>query len=124
MYKKPVAIWSLLVIAVLMIGSSAFPAMSQSPRPVSALVKIDLRAEGDLQRIEARKLAVYAHLTTEDEDYLIAGVTEEDLAFLTSQGLAYRLLDEEFVPGGVLSGLPAPRRPVVLDLTAWQAPLL
>ncbi|MBC8248921.1 MAG: M28 family peptidase, partial [Anaerolineales bacterium] len=122
MYKKPVAIWSLLVIAVLMIGSSAFPAMSQSPRPVSALVKIDLRAEGDLQRIEARKLAVYAHLTTEDEDYLIAGVTEEDLAFLTSQGLAYRLLDEEFVPGEYY--LVYPRHADQLSLISQHGKLL
>ena len=64
-----------------------------------ALVKIDLRAEGDLQRIEAGQIAVYAHLTTEDEDYLIAGASENDLAFLASQDLAYRVLDEEFVPG-------------------------
>jgi hypothetical protein len=58
-----------------------------------------LWAEGDLQRIEARELAVYAHLTTEDKDYLIAGVTEDDLAFLASQGWTYRVLDEEFIPG-------------------------
>jgi len=97
MNKKLAVIWSLLLIAVSGVcGSSA---MSQAPQPVPVLVKIDLRAEGDLQRVEAGGLAVYAHLTTGDEDYLIAGVTQDDLASLASQGLAYRVLDEEFVPG-------------------------
>ena len=97
MNKKLAAVWSLLLIAVLSVcGSSA---MSQGPKPVPVLVKIDLRAEGDLQRVEAGALAVYAHLTAGDEDYLIAGVTQDDLASLASQGLAYRVLDEEFVPG-------------------------
>ncbi|MGA9351773.1 MAG: M28 family peptidase [Anaerolineae bacterium] len=100
MKKKPVATWSLFLIVVFIVGGSSFPALSQGPRPVSALVKIDLGAEGDLQQVEASGLAVYAHLTTEDEDYLIAGVTKDDLAFLASQGLAYRVLDEELVPGG------------------------
>jgi hypothetical protein len=99
MNKKLTAICSLLIIAAFIVGGSAFPAMSQGPQPVSALVKVDLRTEDDLQRIEAREIAVYAHLTTEDEDYLIAGVTEDDLAFLASQGLTYRVLDEELIPG-------------------------
>ncbi len=98
MNKKLAAKWCLLLVAVLIVGGSAFPAMSQGPQP-AALVKIDLKAKGDLQRIEAGGLAVYAHLTTEDEDYVIAGATEDDLASLASQGLTYRVLDEEFVPG-------------------------
>ena len=89
---------SLLIIVVFIVGGSALPAMSQPPQPVPVLVKIDL-AEGDLRRVEASGLAVYAHLTTEDEDYLIAGATQDDLASLASQGLIYRVLDEEFVPG-------------------------
>jgi len=107
MNKTLAAKWSLLIIAVLIVGGGAFPAASQGPRSApafrraqdSTLVKIDLRTEDDLQRAEARELAVYAHLTTEDEDYLIAGVTPDDLSSLTSQGLAYHVLDEEFVPG-------------------------
>jgi len=97
MNKKLAALWSLFLIAVFIVGGRS--AMSQGPRPVPALVKINLAAEGDLQRVEAGGLAVYAHLTTEDEDYLIAGATEGDLAFLTSQGLTYRVLDDEFAPG-------------------------
>jgi hypothetical protein len=96
MNKKLAAKWCLLLIAVLIVNGSS--AMSQSPQP-AALVKIDLRTKGDLQRVEAGGLAVYAHLTTGDEDYLIAGATEDDLASLASQGLAYRVLDKEFVPG-------------------------
>ncbi len=98
MNRKLAALWCLLLIAVLIVGGSTFPAMSQGPQP-AALVKIDLRTEGDLQRVEAGGLAVYAHLTTGDEDYLVAGATEDDLASLASQGLAYRVLDEELAPG-------------------------
>jgi hypothetical protein len=94
--------------------------MSQGP--ATALVKIDLRAEGDLQRIEASGLAVYAHLTTEDEDYLIAGATEEDLTFLASQGLAYHILDEEFAPGEYY--LVYPRRADQLSLISQYGRLL
>ena len=43
-------LWSSLLIAV-SIGGSVLPVMSQDPWPVSALVKIDLGAEGDLQRM-------------------------------------------------------------------------
>jgi hypothetical protein len=97
MDKKLIAICSLLLITVFIASGSS--AMSQWAQPVSVLVKIDLRAEGDLQRVGASGLAVYAHLTTQDEDYLIAGATQDDLASLVSQGLAYRILDEELVPG-------------------------
>ena len=107
MSKKLVALWSLVLIAV-SIGGGVLPVMSQGPRPVSALVKIDLGAEGDLQRVEAGGLAVYARLTTQDEDYLIAGATEDGLAFLTKQGLTYRTLDEEFVPGEYYLVYPRP----------------
>ena len=107
MTKKLAAIWSLLLIAVCIVGGNS--AMSQGPGSVPALVKIDLRTEGDLQRVEARGLAVYAHLTTGDEDYLIAGATQDDLASLASQGLTYRLLDEEFVPGEYYLVYPSTR---------------
>jgi hypothetical protein len=122
MNKKLTAICSLLFIAAFIVGGSAFPAMSQSSQPVSVLVKVDLRTEGDLQRIEARKLAVYAHLTTEDEDYLIAGVTEDDLAFGASQGLTYRVLDEELVPGEYY--LVYPRHADQLSLISQHGRLL
>jgi hypothetical protein len=91
-------LWSSLLIAV-SIGGSVLPVMSQDPWPVSALVKIDLGAEGDLQRMEADGLAVYARLTTQDEDYLVAAATEDGLAFLKSQGLDYHILDGELAPG-------------------------
>lgn len=123
MNKKPTAIWILLLIAaVLIVGNSAFPAMSQGPTPMPALIKIDLRAEGDLQRIEAGEIAVYAHLTTEGEDYLIAGATEDDLAFMASQDLAYRVLDEELVPGGYY--LVYPRHADQLPLISQHGRLL
>ena len=109
MNKKLAAIWRLLLIAVLIAGGSALPAMSQATQPAPALVKIDLGAEGDLQRVEARGLAVYAHLTTGDEDYLIAGATEDDLTFLASQGLAYYVLDEELAPGEYYLVYPSTR---------------
>jgi hypothetical protein len=118
MKKKPVATWSLVLIVVFIVGGSS--AMAQGPAP--ALVKIDLRVEGDLQRIEASGLAIYAHLTTEDEDYLIAGATEDDLAFLASQGLAYRVLDEEFAPGEYY--LVYPRRADQLSLISQHGRLL
>jgi hypothetical protein len=120
MNKKLTAICSLLIIAAFIVGGRS--AMSQGAQPVSALVKIDLWAEGDLQRIEARELAVYAHLTTEGEDYLIAGVTEDDLAFLASQGLTYRVLDEEFIPGEYY--LVYPRRADQLSLISQHGRLL
>lgn len=88
-----------LLLIVVFIVVNTFSALAQPSRPVPALVKIDLRAEGDLQQVEAMGLAVYAHLTTADEDYLIAGVTKDALTFLAGQGLDYRVLDEEFVPG-------------------------
>jgi hypothetical protein len=96
--KLAALLWSLLLIAV-SVGGSVLPVMSQGPRPISALIKIDLQAEGDLQRVEAGGLAVYARLTTQGEDYLIAGATEDGLAFLKSQGLDYHILDRELAPG-------------------------
>ncbi len=98
MRKKLAVLWSLLLIAVFIVSGSS--AMSQGLQPATVLVKINLAAEGDLQRVEAGGLAVYAHLTTGDEDYLIVGATEGDLVFLSSQSLDYSVLDEEFVPGG------------------------
>ena len=112
----------LLIAAVFIASDSALPATSQGPRPIPALVKIDLRAEGDLQRIETREIAVYAHLTTEDEEYLIAGATEDDLTFLASQGLAYRVLDEELIPGGYY--LVYPRHPDQVSLIPQHGRLL
>jgi hypothetical protein len=97
MKKKLVVIGTLLLVAVFIVSGGS--AMSQGPKPAPVLVKIDLKVESDLQRIETGELAVYAHLTTKDEDYLIASATEDDLAFLSSQGLTYRVLDEEFVAG-------------------------
>ena len=97
MNKKLSAVCGLLlIIAAFVILGSAFPAMSQGP---SALVKIDLGAEDDFRRVEASGLAVYAHLTTKDEDYLIAGATEDDRALLATQGLTYRILDRELAAG-------------------------
>jgi hypothetical protein len=78
--------------------------------------------ESDLQQVEASGLAVYAHLTTEDEDYLIAGVSEGDLAWLASQGLAYRVLDEEFAPGEYY--LVYPRHTDQLSLISQHGKLL
>ncbi|MBL7183209.1 MAG: M28 family peptidase [Anaerolineae bacterium] len=121
MNKKLAAIWCLLlIIAVLIVSGSS--AMSQSPQPVSALVKIDLGAKGDLQRVEAGGLAVYARLTTGDEDYLIAGATEDDLDLLASQGLSYRVLDEELAPGEYY--LVYPRRADQLSLIRQHGRLL
>jgi hypothetical protein len=113
MDKKLIAICNLLLIAVFIVVS-AFPALAQGPHSVLALVKVSLRAEGDLQQVEASGLPVYAHLTTEDEDYLIAGATEDDLAFLTRQGLTYLILDEELAPGEYY--LVYPRRADQLSL--------
>jgi hypothetical protein len=112
MNKKLAAIWCLLLVAVFIVSGGS--ATSQGPKPMPVLIKIDLRAEGDLQRIETGGLAVYAHLTTGHEDYLIAGATEDDLAFLASQGLTYHVLDEEFVAGEYY--LVYPRHPDQLSL--------
>ncbi|MBM4466087.1 MAG: M28 family peptidase [Chloroflexi bacterium] len=120
MSKKLAVVWSVFLIAVFIAGGSS--AMSQNPLPVSALVKIDLKAEGDLQQVEARGLAVYAHLTTEDEDYLIAEATEDDLDFLASQGLSYHVLDEKFAPGEYY--LVYPRQADQLSLIARHGRLL
>jgi hypothetical protein len=121
MDKKLIAICSLLLIAVF-IAAGVLPALAQGPRSVPALVKISLRAEGDLQRVEASGLATYAHLTTEDEDYILARATEEDLASLESQGLSYRVLDEEFVPGEYY--LVYPRKADWLSLIPQHSELL
>jgi hypothetical protein len=123
MNKKLTAICGLLLIAaVFIVSGSISPSMSQGPRPSPILVKIDLRAEGDLQRIEAGEIAIYAHLTTEDEEYLIAGATEDDLTFLASQDLAYRVLDEEFAPGEYY--LVYPRHTDQLSLISQHGKLL
>jgi len=122
MDKKLTAIWNLFLIAVFIVLGSASSVVSQGPRPIPALVKIDLRAEGDLQRVETSGLAVYAHLTTEDEDYLIAGATEDDLAFLVSQGLTYRVLDGELALGEYY--LVYPRHPDQLPLIPRHGRLL
>ena len=98
MNKRLALVWGLLLIAIFVVGGES--AISRASPPTPALVKIDLRAEEDLQRVKDRGLAVYAHLTTEDEDYLLAVATEDDLAFLTNQGLVCQVLDEELAPGG------------------------
>jgi hypothetical protein len=87
MSKKLTAIWNLFLIAVFIVLGSASSAVSQGLRPIPALVKISLRAEGDLQRVETSELAVYAHLTTEDEDYLIAEAKSK--ATLTNQSSSF-----------------------------------
>ena len=107
MNKTLAAKWRLLVIAVLMVGGGALPAGSQGPEETLALeraqgpvlVKIDLLGGADLQHSEASGLAIYAHLTTQDEDYLIAGAAPDDLSSLAVQDLDYHLLDREFAPG-------------------------
>ncbi len=120
MDRKLTATCGLLLITIFIVSGSSV--MSQGPQAAPVLVKIDLPAEGDLQRVEAGGLAVYAHLTTEDEHYLIAAATEDALLFLAKQGLAYRVLDDEFVPGQYY--LVYPRYPDQLSLIPQHGRLL
>ncbi len=80
-----------LTLTLLLPGISGLAQPAGPP----ALVRIDLRGPGDLDRVAALGLPVHAHLTAPGADYLLAVLPPDQQGLLRSLDLAWTVLDPD-----------------------------
>jgi hypothetical protein len=72
----------------------ALPGAAQTPA-TPTLVRIDLTKTEDLPRVAALEVPVYAHLTTPDDDYLLAILTLDQQKLVAALDLPLTILDPD-----------------------------
>ncbi len=99
--------WIAFVVLLGLLSSAAGLASAGQVGGGRALVKIGLRSQVDLERVELVGLPVYAFLVTDDESYLLAGADPAERVALQRAGVDTQVLDAQ--PEGASYYLVYPR---------------
>ena len=91
--RVPLRLSILAILVAILTLSVGLSAGSAAQPEEQALVKIAVRGETDLRRIEATGLPIFSRLAGPNGGYLLAGVPQGRMESLRASGLAVDLLD-------------------------------